>query len=296
MATPHERDLSIVVPVYNEEESLHSSLPELVSFCRDRGYRLILVNDGSSDRTKEILDELEPAEFLTVVHHKVNRGYGGAVKSGVRAAETRYVATVDADGQHVLDDVVRLHELLLAEDADMVVGNRDASKQSAYRRTGKSLIRLIAKLLMPVHIRDLNSGMKLYDTALARQYLPFCPDSMAFSDTIALTFIARKHLVIEAPITQKERLGGTSAVGHRTAITTVMEILNLVVLFHPMRVFLPLAVFVWTAGFLWNIPIFLRGEGVSVGAMLLMVSGLLFFLMGLITEMLATMRRDRINS
>ncbi|OGL48779.1 MAG: hypothetical protein A2161_13305 [Candidatus Schekmanbacteria bacterium RBG_13_48_7] len=80
------------------------------------------------------------------------------------------------------------------------------------------------------------------------------------------------------------------------AFITVLELLNILVLFNPMRIFLPLAVFFIISGIVWNIPIFLRGEGVSVGSMMLIVSGLLFFLLGLTTEMLANMRRDRMDS
>jgi glycosyltransferase involved in cell wall biosynthesis len=287
--------LTIIIPAYNEEESLRVFLPEVVAFCRDRGYKLIVVNDASADGTRKFLDSIEPADFFTVIHHKVNRGYGGAIKSAVRAATTDTIITIDADGQHSPEDVARLHERIVAEDADMVVGNRDGNRQSAYRRAGKNLIRWIARLLLPLHIRDLNSGMKIYDTALAKKYIRFCPDSMAYSDTITLVFIAHKHLVTEERISIRPRRTGTSTITSRTALTTVMELLNIVVLFHPMRIFLPLSILFTVFGIVWNVPIFLRGEGVSVGAMLLIVSGLLFFLLGLITEMLSNMRRDRVD-
>jgi glycosyltransferase involved in cell wall biosynthesis len=288
--------LSIIIPAYNEEESLKVFLPEVISFCKEKGYKLIVTNDGSGDGTRELLDSFAAEDCFTVIHHKVNRGYGGAIKSAVRAATTDCIATIDADGQHVLEDVARLHESLAARDADMIVGNRDASRQSAYRRLGKNLIRIFARLVMPLHIKDINSGMKIYNTALAKKYLRFCPDTMAYSDTMTLVFIAHKHLVAEEPITQRPRTGGTSTISSRTAFNTVMEILNILVLFHPMRVFLPLSVVFTVGGVAWNVPIFLRGEGVSVGAMLLIVSGLIFFLLGLITEMLANMRRDRVDN
>ena len=94
--------LSVIIPAFNEEESLRTFLPEAVAFCRQHGHHLIVVNDGSSDGTGKLLESLEPAEFVTVMNHKVNRGYGGAIKTAIRAARTDYVITVDADGQHVL--------------------------------------------------------------------------------------------------------------------------------------------------------------------------------------------------
>ena len=122
-----------------------------------------------------------------------------------------------------------------------------------------------------------------------------CPDSMAYSDTIALAFVANKHLVHEVRISLRPRLSGDSTITPMTALNTVMELLNIVVLFHPMRVFLPLSILFGGFGAAWNVPIFLRGEGVSVGAMLLMVAGLIFFLLGLITEMLSTIRREQLD-
>src|SRR5688572_13523384 len=82
------QDVSIVVPAYNEAKSLPTVLPEMLAFCTKHGARLILVNDGSTDDTDEVLRQYEHHEALTVVRHKVNRGYGGALKSGILRTET----------------------------------------------------------------------------------------------------------------------------------------------------------------------------------------------------------------
>ncbi len=143
---------------------------------------------------------------------------------------------------------------------------------------------------MHVPIYDINSGMKVYRTSLAKQYLPLCPDNMPFSEIITLIFIYNKHYVIEHPIWIMERRSGISSVSTRTAFETVLEILHMVVLFNPLRVYLPLSIIGILAGFVWGIPFVLKGEGVSVGAMLGIVSGLIFFLLGLLAEQLSLMR------
>jgi hypothetical protein len=152
------------------------------------------------------------------------------------------------------------------------------------------MIRKFAALLMPVHISDLNSGFKLYQTKLVQRYLSICPDSMAFSDVITLIFIKKRHLVLEHPITIKKRATGKSSINTYTAIQTIMEIINIAVLFNPLRIFLSLSVLCIGFGFVWGIPILLRARGVSVGAMLAIVTGLLFFFIGLIAEQLSAMR------
>jgi glycosyltransferase involved in cell wall biosynthesis len=283
--------LSIVVPIYNEAASLPGLLADLVHYCQERKWILILVNDGSSDDTSRILKNYEKIPDLKIIHHKVNRGYGGALKTGILNASTRFIVTIDADGQHELSDMDQLLLYALETDADLVVGNRGKGDSSGwYRNFGKWLIRKFAALLMPIHISDLNSGFKLYRTDLVQRYLTLCPDSMAFSDVITLIFIKKRHLVLERPITIKKRARGKSTITTFTAIQTVMEIINMAMLFNPLRIFLSLSVLCIGFGFAWGIPILLRARGVSVGAMLAIVTGLLFFFIGLIAEQLSAMR------
>ncbi len=290
------KTLSIVIPVYNEEKALPAVLPEIIAFVNENDYHLVLVNDGSRDNSLRLMIDFCNAESrCTVINHKVNRGYGGAIKSGVNATQTDYVITIDADGQHYLEDVKKVFELLKEQDADMVIGSRKGQQEaSAVRGLGKSIIRKVAKILMPINIYDINSGMKIYNTTLAQKYLKLCPDSMAYSDIIALVFISQRHLVLETPIRIKQRHAGESTIGARTAFETVMEILNVVILFNPMRVFLPFAGLLMIGGALWEGQFLFTGRGVSIGASLLIISGILFFALGLITEQLSQIRKNKI--
>jgi glycosyltransferase involved in cell wall biosynthesis len=284
--------LTVIIPAHNEEASLETFLPAVVEHCRLNRYDLIVVNDGSRDRTRAMLDDAARRGELRAIHHKVNRGYGAAIKSGVMAAATDFLVTIDADGQHELTDIDALFAKACDQDADMVVGNRRGQPQaSRYRSVGKVAIRSFAKLLMQVPIQDLNSGMKLCRTDLARRYLPLCPDSMAYSDIIVLTFLHTRQLVLEEPIHIRERIGGVSSISAATAFETVLEILHILVLFNPMRIFLPASALCLLWGFAWGLPIILAKRGVSVGAMLAIVTGLIFFFLGLIAEQLSWIRR-----
>jgi len=289
-------NLTIVIPAYNEEESLNVLLPELVAFVKEHGFQLIVVNDGSSDGTLSVLKNQAGGDVFRFFNHKVNRGYGGAIKTGVRQATTQYVITIDADGQHDLADVISLHNQIVESDADMIVGSRMAHKNASfYRGIGKWLIRSFAKLLLPIHIDDINSGMKIYSTELAQRYIRLCPDHMAYSDIIAMVFISKRHLVLEQPINIKPRKAGVSTISTLTAIETAKEILNIVVLFNPMRVFFPIAFLSITAALAWGIPIALNGRGISTGAMLGFTTGVLFFFLGLLAEQLSQIRKDSVN-
>ncbi len=289
-----ESQLTVIIPAFNEAENLGVFLPPLVDHCRENNWRIILVNDGSRDQTKEFLKNFEKEPLLTVIHHKLNKGYGAAIKSGIRACKTEYLITYDADGQHYLEDIDRLRLCLLKNDADMVVGSRKGLKSSShFRGFGKSIIRLIARIMMTVPVHDINSGMKIYRTDLAKKYLYLTTDTMSFSDVITLVFINNRHLVLEEPISIKERTNGESTIGFQTAFQTVMEILHIVILFNPMKIFLPLSLVCLFITGGWAIPLLFEGRGLSIGSLLGLIMGILLFLLGLIAEQLSLIRRNQ---
>ena len=280
-----------MIPVYDEAESLPNFLPALIEACRINDWRVIFVNDGSRDESERILSTIESESVAKVLQHKVNRGYGGALKTGIAAAATKYVITMDADGQHDISDIDKLFDFAQKNNADMVIGARTNTKNvSYYRELGKWLIRGLTSILVPLPVRDLNSGFKLYQTKLVQRYLSLCPDSMAFSDVITLLFLNQRHLVLEHQISTKHRTTGSSSVSTRTAFQTVIEILSLVMLLNPLRIFLPLSIICVTVGLLWGIPIIFLGRGVSVGSMLAIVLGAFFFFLGLIANQLSAIR------
>jgi len=154
--------LTLVMPAYNEADSLPHVLPALLEHCRRRGWKLIVVDDGSTDGTQEALRQNMDPAVMQIFRHKVNRGYGGALKTGIRNAQTELVATIDADGQHHADDIEAMLEAMRRQDADMVVGRRvGKGAWSLYRRTGRWVIRTLTRVLLPHHIHDINSGLKL---------------------------------------------------------------------------------------------------------------------------------------
>jgi len=293
-----EEILTLIVPVYNESSSLKQLVPEILVACEAHAWRVIFINDGSRDDSGAILEELAGAsKWATVLHHKLNRGYGGAIKTGIRHTNTQYLLTLDADGQHDLGNVSRILQFALEKQADMVVGNRGKlGDANAYRALGKKIIRIFTQMMMPLPIADLNSGFKLYRTDLAQKYIPLCPNSMSYSDVITLIFINQRNLVLEQDITIHPRKSGASTINTFTAFETVLEILNIILLFNPLHVFLPISVFFVLIGLAWGTGIYIVvGRGVSVGAMLAVVTGLIFFVLGLLANQISSMRMEKLE-
>jgi glycosyltransferase involved in cell wall biosynthesis len=287
-----KKNLTLIIPAYNEAENLTLILSELIGHCKSRKWKIIIINDGSKDSTKEVLNSYSFEDELTVINHKLNKGYGAAIKTGIAACLTEFCITIDADGQHRLDDIAKLYHLLIANDADMIVGSRKGIKSATFARgIGKSIIRTLAKILMPIPIYDINSGMKIYRTDLAQKYIHLAPDTMAYSDIITLLFINNRHLVLEEPIRINERLRGTSTINIQTAFQTVMEIINIVILFNPMKIFLPISLLFFIIGIIIGLPILLHGNGLSFGSVLGIFGGIIFFLLGLVAEQLSLIRR-----
>jgi len=284
-------EITLVIPAFNEEQSLKEYLPVLMKSCQNNNWKAIIVNDGSTDNTKSILSGFVSNNFFSIINHKVNRGYGGALKSGILAAETEFVVTMDADGQHRVEDVSVLLDFLKTNNADMVVGKREYDRNH-YRTIGKKAIRFFARMLMKVPVEDLNSGMKIYRTELVKKYLKHCPDGMAFSDIITLLFIYNRHLVLETPVELNKRKHGKSTISYRTAINTVYEILNIVLMFNPIKIFLPTGLVFILAGIAWGIPIALADKGISVGASLSMSVGILIIFFGLLAEQISQIRKN----
>ncbi len=283
--------LTIVIPCYNEEESLPVVLPEILKYAEENNRKIILVNDGSSDSTGKILEKFKSGNFK-VITHKINKGYGGALKTAIKNVETEYLVSIDSDGQHYLGDIDILFKKMKDENADMVIGSRrEIKSDDVYRSSGKWIIRKISAMLVKTNVYDINSGMKICRTETAKQYLNLMPDSMAFSEIMTLIFSAQNNLVIEEPIRLKDRAAGKSTIGLNTAFDTVMEILNIVMLFNPIKIFLPLSLIFIVLGILWGLPIIFAGRGVSVGAALLIIMGVMTFLLGLIAEQLSLLRK-----
>jgi glycosyltransferase involved in cell wall biosynthesis len=284
-------NLTVIMPAYNERENLIRILPEWIEECRVNDWELLIVNDGSTDDSESILDGYVNSNQLHTVTHKVNRGYGAALKTGIINSQTKYVITVDSDGQHSIQSVHDLYNKIIENDSDLIIGTRPKNSSDSFRNLGKSLIRAISRFLLPNTISDLNSGLKIYQTSLAKKYLRVCPDSMAFSDIITLTFLAERCKVTEYPITIQKRLAGKSKINLNSAIETIIEIINIVIFFNPLRVFLPLSVILLLLGLGWGIPIIIQGKGVSVGSLLAITLASIFFVIGLLAEQLSQIRK-----
>lgn len=161
--------LSLVLPAWNEEGNIEivirSALDVLTRYTE--GFEILVVNDGSHDRTAEIVDALAAEDSrVKPVHHPTNRGYGGAVKSGFRASTCEYVMFMDADRQFDIADIRLLTPFVPL--FDIVAGFRMERSDPIHRRINAEVFNLAVRILFDVHIRDLDCAFKIFRGDLIR--------------------------------------------------------------------------------------------------------------------------------
>jgi glycosyltransferase involved in cell wall biosynthesis len=281
-----DQSLTIVIPAYNEARSLPAVLDALRAGAAGTGVTVIVVDDGSSDETAKIARE----HGATVLRHTRNLGYGAALKTGIRASVTPFVATMDADGQHTIAALSSLWSE--RQDADMVVGARSGLHAPLWRMPGKWMLGIMAQYLSKQPIPDLNSGLRVYRRDVLERYLHLCPSGFSMTTTITLAMLSRGRRVAYVPIAVLPR-NGRGTVNVVTGLETIILVLRIISLFNPLRVFVPTAALVAAIGVAWGLPIAIAGRGVSVGSMLAIVTAVILFALGLLCDQISQLRLER---
>lgn len=234
--------VTIVVPAYDEEGGIEGVVRRLVALDLGRETELLVVNDGSKDRTGQVLEKLsEEHPSLTVIEHPMNRGYGAALKTGIRAARNPVIIITDADGTYPEDRIVDLLERV-DRGADMAVGARIGADVHIpwQRRPAKAVLRWIASYLAGSPIPDLNSGLRAIRRDLVLRYESILPEGFSFTTTITLASLTNHHRVDYVTIDYAQRSGSSKIQPIRDTLRFLALIIRTVVYFNPLKVFLPL--------------------------------------------------------
>jgi len=242
---PVEVSVSIILPAYNEETAVGSQVEDIHRVLSERGiiYEVIVVDDGSEDRTAE-----EAAQAgARVFRHPRNRGYGAALKTGIGAAKYGMIVTIDADGTYPADAIPQLLEK--AHEYDMVVGARTSgSVQVPFaRRPAKWFLRTLAGYLAGESIPDLNSGLRVLKRSVVEEFDYVLPSGYSFAATITIALLCNDYLVYYHPIEYYRRIG-RSKVQPIDAYHFLLLVIRTIVYFNPLKVFLPLGAMLFLVG------------------------------------------------
>ncbi|MEW6235264.1 MAG: glycosyltransferase family 2 protein [Candidatus Omnitrophota bacterium] len=283
-----ETPITVVIAAYNEEAAIGQVVGGLKAALRDAEHEILVVDDGSSDATAE----KAAAAGAQVIRHRVNRGYGASLKTGIRKAKYDLILTFDGDGQHDPNDALRLLQAL-KQGCDIAIGVRDGrSFQYASRMPGKSLLQGFAGFLAGVKPADVNSGLRLFRKVDVMNYFPLLPNGFSFSTTLTLAMLKDAYELSEIPIQTHPRQGRRSTVNLGDGLRTAMLIVRIAALFNPLKVFTPISLLLFLLGFAYAaLNILLREWNVPSGAELLMIAGVIVFFFGVLADQLASLRR-----
>ena len=283
------RRISIVVPAYNEENAVRHSLDRMVERNYHSRYEVIYVDDGSADSTFDIISQYPVKCF----RHNVNKGYGAALKTGIRKAKGEKIVILDSDGQH---DPAYIDTLIgMLDDYDMVIGERtDDSFQVKRRQKGKRVIRMIGEMLVEQKLPDYNSGFRGFDRRLIAEMLHIMPNGFSFSTTSTLAFLKEGYTIGTFPITVKERLGRSSNVKFmKDGSKTILLLLRIIMLFNPLKIFFPASLLTFFAGITWGVAGYFAVGRFPNSATLISVMGMLLFFIGLLADQIAMLNRTK---
>jgi len=228
----------VCIPTYNAE----STIAEAVKQCKKFADLVLVINDGSSDNSATIAKEAG-AEILT---HKINLGYGGAIKSGLTEAlkrKAKVTITFDADLQHDPKDLSKLIEPIISEKADIVIGSRfleESDDVKSYRKFGIKLITTMVNLFSGNNIKDAESGLRSYSyDALTKIVSNLETEGMGMSAEILLKAGVNKLKIVEVPRKEMypENVQTSSQNPLKHGLTVVSTIFKLIIETKPLTAF-----------------------------------------------------------
>jgi glycosyltransferase involved in cell wall biosynthesis len=286
---PPGTTLSIVIPAFNEAAGIRTVLARI---CRDYSdAEIIVVDDGSTDGTGDQLSGLP----VRVLRHPYNKGNGASVKTGIRHARGDYVLLLDADGQQDPADI----DKLLQETGvyDLIVGARaKTSQQNAVRALGNGALEAMASYLAGTKIPDLTSGFRVFRRVIIMEFIHLLPNRYSYPTTSTLAFLKAGYNVKFVPIRANKRHGGKSGQKLlRNGSQFVLIILRMITLFSPMKIFAPVALVLFLLGAMYGIYTTITEVHITNSTVLLCLTSIIIFLMGLISEQIAALRIERVE-
>ena len=275
--------LSIVIPAHNEEKAIGAVLDELIEVLEGQKYEIIVVDDGSTDKTPKIVQQ---KDSIKLIQHHYNKGYGAAIKTGIKNATNEVILIIDGDGSYPVKAIPEL--LKEADKYDMVVGARTGKevKIQLYRRPAKWFLSKLANYLAETKIPDLNSGMRIFRRKEVERFLNILPNKFSFTTTLTLAYHTTGLLVKYVPINYYKRAGKSKIRPFKDGFNFIMLIFRTITYFNPLKVFL----FVGFAFFLAAVFIFLysalfSGRFMDVTTIVLLVAAIQTIIFGLLADL-----------
>jgi len=242
-----EVDVTIVLPVFNENGHLEKEIFRVRESMEasDYSYEILVVDDGSTDGSGEVLREIDGIRLLQFAH---NRGSGSARKYGTLAARGQIVVWTDVDMSYPNDQIPALLDEL--DHYDQVVGARRTEEGTIklLRKPAKWFIRRLATYLSGTKIPDLNSGFRAFRRDVALQFLYLLPAGFSCVTTITMTFLSNGYSIKYVPIDYAPREGESKFHWWKDTRRYLLQVVRMVLSYSPLKVLMPPAILLGLIG------------------------------------------------
>lgn len=221
--------LSIVFPVYNEEANIRAVIEDTLVFLQEiaRKYEVIAVNDGSTDGTAGILNELATThQALRIIHFPENRGYGTALRTGFEHARSNFVFFTDSDRQFDITSLRAMLPLIQSDDVDAVIGYRMNRQDSFVRKFLSWGFNTLAGFMFDLNVKDIDCAFKLFKAKIFKKIT--IESERFFIDTEILAKARYFGFnIIEIGVKHFPRTAGKSSVSFKHIPLTVIELMRI---------------------------------------------------------------------
>lgn len=290
MSITEKEGLSVIIPVYNEEDAIRKTLIDLqetLLHSAIQAHEILVVNDGSSDRTaREIRAANIPCQIIT---HKSNKGYGASIKTGLRRASYRTIAITDADDTYPNEKIPEMYAYYREQQLDMLVGAR-TGKNVNYpfiKKIPKFFIIALANYITGTKIPDINSGLRIFDKQIALKFFHLYPEGFSFTITITMSMLCRGYDVDYVAIDYFARTGVSKISPIKDTLEFFSLLSKIAVFFNPLKFFMPFVGFLALISLAFMIKDVFIVHNLSQSSVLFPILTVLIFFMGLIADMIS---------
>ena len=223
--------LSVFLPAYNEEMTIErvvlSVLTKLKKIAEQ--YELIVINDGSSDETRQIIERLaEKYSEIKLINHPKNKGYGGALKTGMKNAKYDWICYMDSDGQFDFNEFDKFLKQITK--ADLIIGYRKKRKDSFFRILLAKCLWLVDLILFGVSFKDIDCGFKLFKKTALEKIGPLITESAITESELVVRIKKADLKIIQIPVTHYLRNKGVQT-GAKLKVVTKAAIEGIILWF-----------------------------------------------------------------
>ena len=283
--------ISVVITAFNEEEIIVETIENVHSVLKNQkvDYEIIIVNDGSTDRTEEILKNCND---IILISRNINRGYGFSLKEGIRKSIGSMILIIDADGSYPIDEIPNL--ISESSSCDMVIGERSGQNVSIglLNRFGKLILRFLIYFLSSIWIKDINSGLRIFKKELILKYWSIIPDGFSLTTTLTVASLLEKYRIKFIPINYYKRVGKSKINPLKDFFNFIILVFRIISFFRPLRFYLPISIFFLIASFLRAIRDIMLFNSIETAAVLLFIIAIQTLFFGLLADLIVNKHKN----